>query len=92
MSEREFADQVVQLAVVFGWTVWRTWRSDHSPAGEPDLRMCRPPRYIAAELKTERGKLTPFQEQALELLRQCPGIEVFLWRPSQLDEIAEVLR
>ena len=92
MTEREFAAQVVELALALDWTVFRTWRSDHSPAGEPDLRMCRPPRYIVAELKTQRGKLTPLQEQAFMLLSQCRGIETYVWRPSQLEEIAEVLR
>jgi hypothetical protein len=32
------------------------------------------------------------QDRWLALLGQCPGVEVYVWRPSDLDEIAEVLR
>jgi hypothetical protein len=47
---------------------------------------------VFAELKSERGKLKPEQEAWLEALRQVPGVEVHVWRPSDMDAIAEVLR
>jgi hypothetical protein len=43
-------------------------------------------------LKSEKGKTSEHQERWLGLLRACPGIEVFLWRPSDLERVAEVLR
>ena len=54
-SEKEFQQAVRDLAKLRGWMVWCTWNSLHGPAGEPDLRMVRPPRVIFAELKTEKG-------------------------------------
>jgi hypothetical protein len=91
VTEKQFSQQVVGIAHLLGWTVFRTWSSRHSPAGEPDLRLIRPPRVIFAELKREKGKATALQEEALDLLRQCPGVEVALWRPSDWDNIVEVL-
>jgi len=44
-----------------------------------------------AELKSERGKLTGRQAEVIDLLRDC-GALVCVWRPSDLDTIAEVLR
>ena len=92
ISEREFQNTVRELAEAHGWTVFCTWQSKHSPAGEPDLRMVRPPRFIFAELKSERGRLTKEQEATLLLLQACPPIEVYLWRPADLDDIERILR
>ena len=90
-SEKDFQQAVRDLAALLGWAVWCTWDSRRSPAGEPDLRMVRPPRVIFAELKTEKGRLTQMQSTAGELLAGCPGVEYYLWRPGDWDEIGEIL-
>lgn len=54
--------------------------------------MVRPPRIVIAELKAESGKVTEHQARWLALLGACPGVETYLWRPSDLERIAEVLR
>ena len=92
VSEKEFQQAVRDYASARGWMVWCTWNSLHSPAGEPDLRMVRPPRYVVAELKSERGRLTQDQRAALGLLAGCPGVETYLWRPGDWPEIEEVLK
>jgi hypothetical protein len=43
-------------------------------------------------LKRETGELSKSQVPVIELLRQCPGVEVYVWRPSDFDEVARVLR
>ena len=91
LSEKEFQAQVRAVAQCLGWTVFCTWNSRHSPAGEPDLRMVRSPRVIFAKLKSAKGRITPKQREALAMLKECPGIECYLWRPSNWDEIEEVL-
>jgi len=92
MTEKEFTQQVVDLARLLGWQVYHTWLSVRSAAGFPDLVLAKPGRpLILAELKTERGKLTPAQQAWLDLLQQVPGVEVYVWRPSQLEEIAKIL-
>ena len=55
--------------------------------------MCRAHdrRCLLAELKAERGKLTDQQQVVIGMLREC-GLAVFVWRPSDFDEIASVLR
>ncbi len=91
LTEKEFTRQVRDLAELLGWKFYHPWLSIHSPRGFPDLALCRPPRLILAELKTERGQVSEAQTEWLEMLGACPGIEVYLFRPSQLDEIAKVL-
>ena len=91
-TEKDFAQAVVDLAHLHNWTVWRTWSSRHSPAGEPDLRMVRPPRVLFAELKVKKNQPTRDQVVALELLRQCPGVETYLFYPPDWDRIEAILR
>jgi len=92
ISERDLTGYVRDCARRFGWLRFHTWLAKHSQAGFPDEVLLRPPRLIFAELKSERGKLKPDQEAWLDALRQVPGVEVYLWRPDSMDEIAKVLR
>ncbi len=131
ISETAFASQVEDLLQRFGWRwmhmkpamfrdgVWSS-RMNEEGKGFPDYCAVRPPRLIFAELKGEKGKVTPEQEAWLEDLRRCQnnvisepltlirgaaiirmkgkGItytvkpEVYLWRPSDFEKIAEILR
>lgn len=91
VSERQWQRTVREYAEAMGWRVYAVWRSDHSPAGWPDLALVRPPRLVFAELKSERGRPTPAQLAWLEDLR-ASGAETHLWRPSDWDEVQEVLR
>ncbi|WP_038037334.1 VRR-NUC domain-containing protein [Thermorudis peleae] len=93
VTEKAFTQQVIELARLLGWTVYHTWLSVRSPAGFPDLVLAKPGRpLILAELKSERGRLSPAQEQWLAVLRQVPGICVEVWRPSEWDRIVAVLQ
>jgi VRR-NUC domain len=92
VSERDLTGYLADLARTFRWRRYHTWSSKHSPAGFPDEVLLRPPRLVFAELKSERGRLKPDQEAWLEELRQMPGVEVYVWRPADMDEIAKVLR
>lgn len=90
-TEREFQAQIVELAELHGFAWYHTHDSRRSPAGFPDLILVKPPRFIAAELKTSSGRTRPEQKAWLELLARCPGIEVYLWRPDDFDGIARLL-
>lgn len=92
LTEKAWLAQVVELASMLGWEHYHPWLSVHSPRGWPDLALVRPPRLVLAELKSEKGKTTPAQDHWLELLGKCPGVEVYLFRPSDLDEVVRCLR
>ena len=91
VTERDWTAQVVALAQSMGWERYHTWSSIHSPRGWPDEALCRPPRLVLAELKTETGRVTPAQRRWLALLGACPGVECYLWRPRDLEEVARIL-
>lgn len=93
-TEAQFQRQVIDLARVLGWDfVYHAQLAKWSERGWPDLFLCRTRdrRVVLAELKAERGKLTDRQEVVIDLLREC-GLDVFVWRPSDFDTIASVLR
>jgi len=91
MSEAEFQKRVVEYATRHFWLVWWTPISKRTNPGEPDLRMLRPPRYVLAELKSQTGRIRPEQAIALEYATQS-NIENYLWRPSNWNEIIEILK
>ena len=89
MTEKQWQSQVVQLAKQWGWRVFHPYLSIKSA---PDLHLSHEARrqVIYAELKREKGKLTERQGEYLDHLRAC-GQQVFVWRPSDLDEVIEIL-
>lgn len=91
MTEKDWQRQVVDLARLFGFRVFHPWLSIRSEKGWPDLALFRPGRFLLAELKTETGKLTASQESMIADLRAA-GVEVHVWRPTDLDHVVEVLR
>lgn len=69
--------------------------------GFPDLTLLRPPRLVYVELKRDRGPqgggehdhVNPTEEQLrwLAAFGGVPGIEPYVWRPSDWDEVVRVL-
>lgn len=92
ISEREFLQQVRDLGRLCGWLCYHTHNSRHSEPGFTDIVMVRPPSVLFAELKTDRGRVTPAQRTWLEALEQCPGVEAYVWRPGDWPAIVERLQ
>ena len=94
ITEKQLREQIRDLCKLTGWKFYFTWTSIHSPRGMPDLILCRPPRLIFAELKREKGKLSPYQEEWISVLGEVgdKDIQVFVWRPNDIEKIAEILR
>jgi hypothetical protein len=98
-SERDFQREVIQRAKSLGWFIFHALpgqgRNKHltlfiGKRGFPDLVLCRPPRLLFVELKSEKGRLSKDQQEWLDALRAC-GVEVYVWRPSDLERITEIL-
>jgi hypothetical protein len=83
----------LEAAGHLGWTKrYHTRFSWKSERGFPDLVLVRPPRLIIAELKRDDRDTTAEQEDWLSTLRLVPGIEVYVWRPRDYDEVIRILR
>lgn len=92
LTERQWQQQVLELAQWLGWRCFHPYTSVRSTPGWPDLAMVRSGRAIFAELKTERGKVTPAQRDWLADLGAVPGVEAYLWRPRHWEDVQCVLR
>lgn len=101
ISEQEWQQQVVDLAHALGWKhlhvrrsigKGRRWTTATNVVGWPDLFLWHEiqRRRIAAELKTENGQLTDEQRSVLASLAAA-GVETYVWRPSDLDNVHYVL-
>lgn len=93
LSEAAFQRQVVQLARLLKWRVYHTLDSRGSAAGFPDLVMVRNGRLVFAELKAQTGRVRAEQYEWLADLGgvKAANVGVYLWRPADLQEIAEAL-
>jgi len=104
VSEREFQKTVVEYAQATGWLCYHqvdmgfkdpeTGRQSYSRRigpGFPDLVLSGHGRVLFIELKSEKGRMRPEQQVWADSLNECPGIENYLLRPSDWDEIEEIL-
>ena len=91
-TEKDFQQQIKDMAELFGWWAFHPYDSRRSPAGWPDLVMIHRTtgRTIFVEVKTMKGRVSNAQSVCLELLGMQN--EVYVWRPSDLEAIEEVLR
>lgn len=90
-TEKQFMAEVVKLAKLKRWHhIYHTYNSHRSNPGFPDLCLVRKNRIIFAEIKSEKGWLSAFQKSWVAALVLCP-VEVYVWRPSDMDTIIEVL-
>lgn len=92
-TEAELREQVRTLAEIYGWQMYFTWNSRHSPSGFPDLVLANPAqrRVIFAELKTDNGRVTLQQAEWIATLKLC-GQETYLWKPEDIATIARILQ
>lgn len=93
MLESEFQAEVLKLAKRTGWKWYHVANTRRRVPGFPDLVLVHrnTGRLVFAELKAETGRVSPAQEEWLDLL----GLrnEAHVWRPADLasGEVANVL-
>lgn len=91
MLERDLSEQLRQLFALYGWRVYHTHDSRHSAAGFPDWIALKGPRLVVVELKREGQHPTIEQAAWLEDFKRVPGVEVYVWRPSDLEFAVAIL-
>ena len=100
VSEAIWQRDVIDLARTLGWRCahFRAARTKHGWAtpvaadgkGFPDLILVRD-RVIAAELKAAKGR-TSVEQDAWLAAFTAAGIESYVWRPDDTDQVLETLR
>lgn len=101
ITEADWSKRVLDAAKLFGWRIahfrpaqtskgWRT-PVQGDGRGWPDLVLLRPPRLILAELKSDSGRVSLDQSNWIAQLAEVPGIEVYIWRPSDWEDVYTTL-
>lgn len=102
MSEREWQEQVIDVAHMHGWMVAHFRRvtiknGGHTTpvqadgAGYPDLTMAHPVGgVIFVELKAAKGRLTEEQKRWRDQL-QAAGARWYVWKPRDWNTVVGVL-
>lgn len=68
-----------------------TWRTPLAGRkGAPDYRAVRGTEMIHFEAKSENAPVKPHQQEWIDRMRAA-GQRVYVWRPSDLDEVRRVL-
>lgn len=95
------------LARLFGWRWWHDratnlprqcptckteLRMIRNDPGWPDLFLIRDDTLIVAELKADRGRVSPEQQAWLDAFRRVRRIVVAVWKPRDVDEVTRMLR
>lgn len=92
MLEKDFHEMLVTAMRYQGWSCYSVPDSRRvSLAGYPDVTAWRGTRLIFAELKREKGKTSPAQDEVLAELAQIPCAEVYVWKPSDWPDIEEII-
>lgn len=102
MLEKHFATQIEHLLTLHRWR-WThfepavrqsgTWATAlRGQKGLPDYVAVRDGLLLFAEIKGDRGRLTPDQAEWLEALRRVDTVRAELWYPEDLNEIKDLLR
>jgi hypothetical protein len=94
MTETQLQDRIIDLCKWLGLLVYHVGRSDKalvSANGFPDLVIVGVMGTVFAELKSQIGKPTQDQKEWLSLLARTND-HVYLWRPSDWDNITKILK
>ncbi len=97
-KEKDWQKRVEGVLRANNFLIYHTLRSKGSTPGFPDICAVKGERdgsggrLIYIENKTEKGKVSEAQKEWLDALATVPGVEVYIFRPSQFDELLKVAK
>lgn len=84
MTEKQFQDKVMAFLRSQQIYYIKIWGGGYQTAGIPDLLCCIRGKFVALELKTEKGKPTVLQKFNLFKIQESGGYARVL-RPSEFE-------
>lgn len=90
-AEKLFENQIKRFLKSRKAWVLKYWGGgNYTKSGIPDLLICHDGRFIACEVKAERGKPSDLQIKTLIEIGQSGGIPVLLY-PKDFDKFKELI-
>lgn len=91
ITEAQWRKSVCDLLDAAAWKWHYVHDSRRDKPGLPDLIAVRGVRLLFIELKTMTGKIRREQAEWLEALRATAWVEVYVWRPCDMEQIKAIL-
>jgi hypothetical protein len=84
LTEKQFQEKVIEFLRSQKVYCVKIWGGGFQTAGIPDLLCCIHGRFVALELKTEKGKATVLQKVSIFKIQEAGGYACVL-RPSEFE-------
>ena len=89
-EEKQFENKLKKYLKSKGiWHV-KYFANSFTPVGIPDVLAVVNGKFVAIELKAEKGKTSPLQDYNIKEIQRCGGIAIVL-RPSGFDEFKKLI-
>lgn len=89
IKEKNITNEILKyLKTLEGCFAWKAHGGMYGTAGIPDIICCFKGRFIAFEVKTDKGKLTKLQEITIHRIKDANG-EAF--KVTSLEEVKKIL-
>ena len=89
-EEKQFENRVKRWLKSKGiWHV-KYFANSFTPVGTPDILGVVNGRFLAIEVKAERGRTSPLQEYNIKEIQRCGGIAIVL-RPSGFEDFKKLI-
>lgn len=89
-EEKQFENKVKRYLKSKGIYYFKYFGNAYSTAGILDLTLCVNGRFVAVELKAEKGKTSILQNYNIEEIKRNGGIAIVL-RPSGFDNFKKLI-
>lgn len=93
MKEAEIIQSIKEyLKTVDNCFYWKEHGSQFGQAGIPDIIVCLNGKFVALEVKTEKGKVSVLQEITLRKIRNAEGIAEIVRSVEDVKQIIKDLK
>ncbi len=89
-QEKQFENRVKRYLKSKGIYYFKYFGNTYSTAGILDLTLCVNGKFLAIELKSEKGKTSLLQEYNIKEIQRCGGKAIVL-RPSGFNEFKKLI-
>ena len=90
MKEKAITNQILNyLKSLPECFAFKEHGSLYGTSGIPDIIVCYSGKFVAFEVKNERGKLSKLQEITIEKIRNAKGMA---FKVTSLEEVKEILK
>ena len=89
-EEKQFETKVKRWLKTKGVYHFKYFGNAFSTAGILDLTLCVKGKFVAVELKAEKGKTSPLQEAHIQQIKDSGGMAIVL-RPSGFEDFKKLI-